>query len=81
MKSLILTKKLDYKGNTFCVNFKKKKQTKVKMKNIEKIMSRNIPEIMEKISCFLCKKQDKLFINIPIMPSTPWYAVGRRRDG
>ena len=32
------------------------------MKNIEKIMSRNIPEIMEKISCFLCKKQDKLFI-------------------
>ena len=25
-------------------------------------MSRNIPEIMEEISCFLCKKQDKLFI-------------------
>ena len=44
--------KLDYKGNTFRVNFKKKKQKKVKMKNIEKIMSRNIPEIMEKISCF-----------------------------
>lgn len=32
MKSLILTKKLDYKGNTFRVNFKKKKQTKVKTK-------------------------------------------------
>ena len=67
MKSLILTKKLDYKGNTFRVNFKKKKQTKVKTKNIEKIMSRNIPDIMEKISCFLCKKQDKLFIKIGLV--------------
>ena len=67
MKSLILTKKLDYKGNTFCVNFKKKKQTKVKMKNIEKIMSRNIPDIMENISCFLCKKQDKLFVKIGLV--------------
>ena len=37
------------------------------MKNIEKIMSRNIPEIMEKISCFLCKKQDKLFIKIGLV--------------
>ena len=30
-------------------------------------MSRNIPEIMEKISCFLCKKQDKLFIKIGLV--------------
>ena len=28
MKSLILTKKIDYKGNTFRVNFKKKKTNK-----------------------------------------------------
>ena len=30
-------------------------------------MSRNIPEIMEKISCFLCKKQDKLFVKIGLV--------------
>ena len=51
----------------------------VKRKNIEKIMSRNIPEIMEKISCFLCKKQDKLFIIIGLVcesenrPHSPFY--------
>ena len=32
MKSLILTKKLDYKGNTFRVNFKKKNKQKLKRK-------------------------------------------------
>ena len=30
-------------------------------------MSRNIPDIMEKISCFLCKKQDKLFVKIGLV--------------
>ena len=51
------------------------------MKNIEKIMSRNIPEIMEKISCFLCRKQDKLFIKIGLVcesenrPHSPFYQI------
>ena len=78
MKSLILTKKIDYKGNTFRVNFKKKKQTKVKRKNIEKIMSRNIPEMCTR------GQSDKCRVLICILPLDLIYvhvAVGDGIDG